>query len=104
MRKEYMLGRIYQMISENVSKTANRIYPQRPHRDGLIRINTKVMQVLRAASTAPSACLRSLKQLKLHGQSGLFVVRGHLRKHFVNGKQMRMASVLKAGKYRKNSK
>ena len=56
-----MLGRIYQIISENVSKTANRIYAQRPHRDGLIRINTKVMQVLRAASTAPSACLRSLK-------------------------------------------
>jgi hypothetical protein len=27
-----------------------------------------------------------------------------LRKHFVNGKEMRMASVLKAGKYRKNIK
>ena len=96
-----MLGRIYQIISENVSKTANRIYPQRPHRNGLIRINTKV---LRAVSTAPSACLRSLKQLKLHGKSGLFVVRGHLRKLFVNGSKMRMASVLKGGKYRKNSK
>ena len=99
-----MLGRIYQMISENVSQTANRIYPQRPHRDGLIRINTKVMQVLRAASTAPSACLRITKG---KGDKALRSIQekcSSLRKHFVNGKQMRMASVLKAGKYRKNSK
>ena len=63
-----MLGKIYQRIAENVSKTANRLYPQRPHNivpikdwqpwGALIRINTKV---LKAVSTAPSACLRSLK-------------------------------------------
>ena len=99
-----MLGRIYQMISENVSKAANRIYPQRPHRDGLIRINTKVMQVLRAASTAPSACLRITKGKGNKALRKVIDSCSSLRKHFVNGKEMRMASVLKAGKYRKNSK
>ena len=111
LRGKKMLDRIYQRILENVSKTANRLYPQRPHNivpikdwqpwGALIRINTKVLQALKVASTAPSACLRISKG---KGDKALRSIQekcSSLRKHFVNGNKMRMASVLKAGKYRK---
>ena len=87
-----MLGKIYQRIAENVSKTANRLYPQRPHNivpikdwqpwGALIRINTKVMK---AVSKAPSACWRSRYALIGQGKRLHDKVAKHLRRKGVNG-------------------
>ena len=90
-----MLGRCYEIISEMASRSSNRKYAQRPHsglpnkEDMIVRNSNRSPRGLHATLTAPIGVLTQ------------FLVR--LRKLFVNGKQMRMASVLKAGKYRKIS-
>ncbi len=89
-RANGMLGRVYLYISEMASRK-NRKYAQRPHRGNMIKSN---LQRFRDGSTqaltAPGGVLTQ------------FLVR--VRKLFVNGIKMRMASVLKGGQYRKKSK
>ena len=71
-----MLGQVYLWLSERT----NRVYPQRQHRTYKRRKQpeSKVRVFFRAAvkciQTAPSACLRSLKDRI-----------SNLRKHFRNG-------------------
>ena len=88
-----MLGIIYQIISEMAS-------PYNRPRSGNHRLPNEEDMIVRNSKWSPSGLYAVL--MAPIGVLTHILIR--LRKLFVNGKQMRMASVLKAGKYRKNSK
>jgi len=96
-RGNNMLGRVYLYISE-MANSKNRKYSQRPHRRGMIK---STLQRFRDGSTQSKRGLYATLTAPI-GVLTQFLVR--LRKLFVNGIKMRMASVLKGGQYRKKSK
>ena len=96
-RANNMLGRVYLYISERANSKYKRL-TQRPHRGNMIKSN---LQRFRDGSTQAKSGLYATLTAPI---GVLTQVMGNLRKLFVNGIKMRKASVLKAGKYRKNSK
>ena len=96
-RGNNMLGRAYLYISEMANSKYKR-YAQRPHKRSLKKQTYRLFRdVAKGIRTAPSACWRILGNRYTQ-------VKGRVRKIFVNDKQMRMASVLKGGQYRKKIK
>ena len=91
-----MLGIMYQIISEMASPYECHNSP----RSGNHRLPNEEDMIVRNSKWSPSG----LYAVLMAPIGVLTQVMGNVRKLFVNGKQMRMASVLKAGKYRKNSK
>ena len=91
-----MLGIMYQIISEMASPYECHNSP----RSGNHRLPNEEDMIVRNSNRSP----RGLYAVLMAPIGVLTQVMGNVRKLFVNGKQMRMASVLKAGKYRKNSK
>ena len=84
-----MLGQTL-IIAEEMKVKQNT--PQRPHRKKMkqriseMYIRGKLKELLEWSSTAPTACLRSLKVLKGKGKEIYNRMASHLRKLFVNGK------------------
>ena len=96
-RGNNMLGRAYLYISERANSKYKRL-TQRPHRGNMIK---STLQRFRDGSTQAKSGLYATLTAPI-GVLTQFLVR--VRKLSVNRIKMRKASVLKAGKYRKNSK
>ena len=83
-----MLGQTL-YISEEMKAKQNT--PQRPHRGKMkqriseMYIRGKIKEAVEWSSTAPTACLRSLKVLKGKGKELYTKTASHMRKHFKNG-------------------